>query len=144
MDLTAELIRVRSVIRVTGIRHTAWTMRQRLARVGLLTVLLAPIPLLAEEAGDGEKLFMDNCAECHQPDGRGLRGVYPSLVASEIVRGSGVDVALQLIIGRGEMPSFAGALTAAEMAQLINFIRSTWTDSKEAISADTVATLLAQ
>ena len=93
----------------------------------------------------GQRLFLDNCAECHQRNGRGLNGVYPSLVSSEVVRGSGVDVALQLIIGRGEMPSFAGAMGAAEMADLINYVRNAWGnegDAIDAIDAATVARLM--
>ena len=119
-------------------------LRSGIATIGLLFLSFAAGDAISEEAELGEQLFMDNCAECHQPDGRGLAGIYPSLRASEIVRGSGVDVALQLIIGRGEMPSFAGALSAAEMAQLINYVRGTFSGVKETISADTVAALLAQ
>ena len=115
-----------------------------IATIGLLFLFFAARVAISEEAELGEQLFMDNCAECHQPDGHGLAGIYPSLRASEIVRGSGVDVALQLIIGRGEMPSFAGALTTAEMAKLINYVRGTFSGSEETISADTVAALLAQ
>ena len=57
---------------------------------------------------NGERLFLENCAECHQEDGEGIPNIYPSLADSELVLGSGADVALVLIIGRGEMPSFNG------------------------------------
>lgn len=50
----------------------------------------------------GEKLFLNNCAECHQRDGKGLPNIYPALAGNEVVRGSGVDVALVMLIGRGE------------------------------------------
>lgn len=118
--------------------------QQRLVRLcALLLSLSAASPsCVAEQAEAGERLFLDNCAECHQPNGKGIRGVYPSLAASEIVRGSGADVALQLIIGRGEMPSFAGALSAAEMATLINFVRNAWGNSGEPISEEAVAGLM--
>lgn len=115
-----------------------------IATIGLLFLYFAAGVAISEEAKLGEQLFMDSCAECHQPDGYGLAGIYPSLRASEIVRGSGVDVALQLIIGRGEMPSFAGALSAAEMAQLINYVRGTFSGAEETISAESVAALIAQ
>ena len=90
----------------------------------------------------GQRLFLDNCAECHQRNGRGIEGIYPSLASSEVVSGSGVDVALQLIIGRGEMPSFAGAMGAAEMADLINYVRNAWGNEGDAIDAATVARLM--
>jgi len=119
-------------------------LRSGIATIGLLFLLFAAGVAASEEAELGEQLFMDNCAECHQPDGHGLAGIYPSLRASEIVRGSGVDVALQLIIGRGEMPSFAEALSAAEMAQLINYVRGVFIGATEKISAETVAALISQ
>ena len=125
-------------------RKTRATLRSGIATIGLLFLFFADGVAISEEAELGKQLFMDNCAECHQPDGHGLAGIYPSLRASEIVRGSGVDVALQLIIGRGEMPSFAGALSAAEMAKLINYVRVTFSGAEETISADTVTALIAQ
>lgn len=82
-----------------------------------------------------EQLFAENCAVCHQLDGTGIPNVYPSLVTSEVVRGSGVDVALVLLIGRGEMPSFKGSLTPEEMASIINFIRSSWANATNEISS---------
>ena len=90
----------------------------------------------------GRALFLDNCAECHQSNGRGLKGIYPSLAGSEVVRGSGADVALQLIIGRGEMPSFSGAMTPQDMADVINYVRNAWGNEGDAIDAGAIERLL--
>ena len=123
------------------------------------TVMLRPIPVTprlplailfalaalacgsasAQEAG--EQLFLNNCAECHQRDGRGLDNIYPALAGSEVVLGSAVDVALVLLIGRGEMPSFAGAISNEDMAGVINYVRNAWGNSGTAISAETIAKL---
>ena len=89
----------------------------------------------------GEQLFHANCAECHQHDGRGLPNVYPALAGNETVLGSGADVALVLIIGRGEMPSFSGALSSAEMAAIINYVRNSWGNSGALISAEAIDAL---
>ena len=89
----------------------------------------------------GEALFLANCAECHQRDGQGLANIYPALDGSEVVRGSGIDVALVLIIGRGEMPSFKGALSAEEMAAVINYVRNAWSNEGEAVSAEAIEKL---
>ncbi len=94
---------------------------------------------LAQESG--QQLFLNNCAECHQRDGKGIPNIYPALADSEVVRGSAVDVALVLIIGRGEMPSFDGSLSHEEMASLINYVRNAWGNSGEPISALTIAKL---
>jgi len=90
----------------------------------------------------GRVLFLDNCAECHQSNGRGLKGIYPSLASSEVVRGSGTDVALQLIIGRGEMPSFAGAMSPQDMADVVTYVRNAWGNKGDAIDAISIERLL--
>lgn len=90
---------------------------------------------------NGENLFRANCAECHRQNGQGLPNVYPALAGNETVLGSGADVALVLIIGRGEMPSFAGALSSAEMAAIINYVRNSWGNSGELIDAELIEAL---
>jgi len=94
-----------------------------------------------EVFAEGEALFLANCAECHQQDGQGMPNVYPALAGNETVRGSGADVALVLIIGRGEMPSFAGALSDQEMAEVINYVRNSWGNVGTPITAENVAAL---
>ncbi len=103
-----------------------------------LAACASPDPL----AGlDGQRLFFDNCAECHQVNGLGIPNVYPALDGNETVNGSGADVALVLIIGRGEMPSFRGALGSAEMAAVINYVRNAWNNSGAPISAAEIEAL---
>ncbi|PCJ23440.1 MAG: cytochrome C [SAR86 cluster bacterium] len=92
-------------------------------------------------AESGEQLFLNNCAECHQRDGRGIKNIYPSLATSEIVSGSGVDVALVMLIGRGEMPSFAGSISNEDMAAIINYVRNSWGNEGERISATAISEL---
>ena len=111
-----------------------------------LSLVLAR-PTTAEELADGLNLFINNCSECHQRDGQGIEGIYPALVGSEIVTGSGIDIAQVLIIGRGEMPSFAGAMTPRDMAQIINYIRHAWSNGENLktnvdISAESISQLL--
>ena len=86
----------------------------------------------------GERLFLENCAECHQEDGKGIPNIYPSLADNELVLGSGADVALVLIIGRGEMPSFNGVFTDEEMAYVVNYIRSVFGNINKPISTQTI------
>ena len=70
-----------------------------------------------------------------------MPNIYPALVGNETVQGSGVDVALVLIIGRGEMPSFAGAMPSEEMAAIINYVRNAWGNSGDMISASDIDAL---
>lgn len=97
---------------------------------------------LVTAESNGERLFLENCAECHQADGQGIPNIYPALSGNEVVQGSGVDVALVLIIGRGEMPSFSGAIPSEDMAAIINYVRNAWTNSGDLIDATTIESLL--
>lgn len=89
----------------------------------------------------GQRLFLENCAECHQEDGMGIPNIYPALAGNELVQGSGVDVALVLIIGRGEMPSFSGAISNEDMASIINYVRNAFGNEGELISPETIKQL---
>ena len=134
-----EILRLRSATRrTTAVKITI----TKFPETCLPWLLLIAVASLASCSGpgpaaelDGERLFFDNCAECHRADGQGIPNVYPALDGSEIVSGSGADVALVLIIGRGEMPSFRGALSSAEMAAVVNYVRNAWSNSGEAITA---------
>jgi len=94
-----------------------------------------------DDSRASETLFLENCAVCHQRDGMGIPDVYPSLVRSEVVRGSAVDVALVLLIGRGEMPSFKGVLSSDDMASIINYVRTTFGKQSDTISPERIAAL---
>lgn len=123
-------------------RQSKFASKRQLT-TALLALAIGPTLGSAEErVAPGEQLFRDNCAECHQPDGMGIAGIYPALATSEVVRGSGVDVALQLIIGRGEMPSFSAALRPHEMAAVINYVRNAWGNKGNSISVEEIAALL--
>jgi mono/diheme cytochrome c family protein len=46
-----------------------------------------------------------------------------------------------MLIGRGEMPSFAGAISHEDMASIINYVRNAWGNSGEEISAQRIENL---
>lgn len=106
----------------------------------LCLVSLLPRQGLGQEIS-AEKLFLENCAECHQPNGQGIPNVYPALAGNSLVKGSAVDVALVLLIGRGEMPSFAGMIPNSEIAAIINYVRSAWGNEGTVITEETIAKL---
>ncbi len=113
--------------------------------IGYAACLFSALSFLPQYAAaqdmSGEKLFLENCAECHQTNGHGIRNVYPSLADSRLVKGSAVDVALVLLIGRGEMPSFAGMIPNVEIAAIINYVRNAWGNEGSLITEETVAEL---
>jgi len=115
--------------------------QSKLIRISLIFSAFVFCSSIAGAQDEGEQLFLNNCAECHQRDGNGIPNIYPALAGSEVVRGSGVDVALVMLIGRGEMPSFAGAVSYEDMASIINYVRNAWGNSGEGISAQRIANL---
>jgi mono/diheme cytochrome c family protein len=46
-----------------------------------------------------------------------------------------------MLIGRGEMPSFADAITYEDMASIINYVRNAWGNNGKEISAQKISDL---
>lgn len=98
---------------------------------------------------DGGQVFTAKCAACHQATGLGIPGVFPPLAGSEWVRGSDkvlVQIPLHGISGtlqvkgasyHGTMPSF-NTLSDAEIAAVLTYVRSHFTNSASAVSPATV------
>ena len=65
--------------------------------------------------GIGERLFVNNCAQCHGSDGRGSKG-FPNLTDSDWLGGTGMDYVKKVIAeGRqGVMPPMAAAVGSGE------------------------------
>jgi len=118
-----------------------YLMKKYRFHLTLLSLIAIAQSAQANESIGGETLFAQNCAECHQTNGKGITDIYPSLAGSEVVKGSGIDVALVLLIGRGEMPSFAGAISDEDMAKIINYVRNSWGNEGELITAKMIGTL---
>lgn len=81
----------------------------------------------------GAKLYVDNCIACHQDKGAGMAGAIPPLAGNPAVLASGpgdvVRVVLQGIAATGKfgaMPGFAGALSDRDVADLANYVRTSW------------------
>jgi mono/diheme cytochrome c family protein len=101
----------------------------------------------------GALLYLDNCAACHRPDGRGYEGVSPSLAGNPVVEAENplslVSVVLlgsktsrtQATPAQFSMPAFAWRLTDQDAADIVSFIRSSWGNDATPIEAPTVAAL---
>jgi len=74
----------------------------------------------------GERLFMNNCAQCHASDAKGSRG-FPNLTDSDwIYGGSPEKIHETLVAGRiGMMPPMAAAVgTAEDVKNVANYVLS--------------------
>ena len=90
-------------------------------------------PLSADEQkrfDAGKEVFTNLCAGCHQADGQGKEKVAPSLVTSKYVQAN-PQVLIRILVGGKEgpvglMPPLAGALSDAQIAAALTYIRREW------------------
>ena len=81
----------------------------------------------------GAALYLDNCGGCHQALGRGIPGVLPPLAGNGVVVAADPGNILKVVDGgiaaRGgyiPMPSFKDQLTDEQVADIANYIRTSW------------------
>ena len=93
----------------------------------------------------GEQIYIARCAACHQPNGAGLTGVFPSLIGSPIIKGP-VEGHLNIVLNGKSgtaMQAFAKQLSAQEIAAVITFERNAWgNNSGDVIQAADIGNFL--
>ena len=110
-----------------------WDTEQAKARVAMAPVYAKfsamPAAELAKDAqamGIGERLFVNNCAQCHGSDAHGSKG-FPNLTDSDWLGGSGPDyIAKTISAGRvGMMPPMGAAVGSPEdVKNVANYVLS--------------------
>ena len=129
----------------------------KVAAVGAALLLLAPVAIAARPdpaaQADGQRVYSQTCSACHQPTGLGLTGAFPPLAGSEWVQGDKgrlVRIVLHGITGpvtvageeyEGMMPPWGGALGDPEIAAVATYIRSSWGNKGDAVTAAEVAAI---
>jgi mono/diheme cytochrome c family protein len=105
------------------------TFAHRLAALTL--VAAAAAPALAS-AATPQALYMDNCSACHQANGKGVKGAFPSLAGSPLVQGDAKAVT-------AVVPAFKDDLNDADLAAILTYVRSSWGNTAAAVAAKDVA-----
>jgi mono/diheme cytochrome c family protein len=107
------------------------------------------------QADRGKKIFLANCAVCHQPNGLGAASQgYPPLAGSEIVNGGSKRVAGIVLkgltgpitvkgvqFGTAVMQPWDKVLTDAKIADVITYIRQEWGNKGGPVSKEGIAAL---
>ena len=103
-----------------------------------------------KQASPGEMVYEMACLPCHQPEGKGLPGVYPPLAGSEWVRSDAsrlikivlhgltgpLTVAGQNFGGPGAVPMPAmGGLSDEQIADVLTFVRATFGPRADSVKA---------
>jgi len=106
---------------------------------------------VTHNADTGRDLYIANCSACHQAGGEGLPGVVPPLRGSGVVNKDDAGKHIQVILNgmqgaraggvvyAAAMPKFAGALSDAEITDIINYERSSWGNHGVPVTAAQVA-----
>jgi len=92
---------------------------------------------------DGATLYRAICQGCHMPDARGAEGAgrYPALAANAKLASAPYPV-LTVLNGRRGMPVLGGYLSDAQVAEVVNFVRSHFGNSyADVVTAADVAKL---
>ena len=83
-------------------------------------------------------MYLNSCAACHRPDGRGYERVFPALAGNPVVEAQNADSVVSIILrgsqtprtaqtpARFTMPGFAWRLSDVQVMQVTNFVRSSW------------------
>ena len=83
---------------------------------------------MAELMETGERVYMQQCATCHQANGRGIPPAFPSLVGTGMSVGSLVEHTNIVLHGKAgtAMQAFGAQLNPAELAAVITYERNAW------------------
>lgn len=104
-----------------------------------------------EDEANGALLYANNCQSCHQADGQGLPGAFPSLVNSSVVSGNDLELYVEIIMNgydaRPEyaaMPGIGGMMefSAAEVAAIINYERTSWGNGGNTVTEGEVQAIM--
>ncbi len=89
--------------------------------------------LTPEANAHAVKLYASHCAACHQKTGEGMKGKVPPLAGNPAVEATDPYNVLSVVLegvparnGYFAMPSFAAMLTDQDIADLANYVRTTW------------------
>jgi len=97
----------------------------------------------------GALLYVEYCQVCHRADGKGVPRIFPALDGNSAVYSRYPDSVLQITLSGGRMPdtrhdrmAFSmpafDTLADADIAEVVNFIRNSWTNQASEVTVDDV------
>jgi mono/diheme cytochrome c family protein len=98
----------------------------------------------------GAAVYNGFCARCHQAQGVGVRDVYPALAGNPSVLTKDTTSLMRIVLEGGaspatrsgppptEMPGFAQILNDQQVAQVLTYVRTSWGNDADPVSANDV------
>jgi cbb3-type cytochrome c oxidase subunit III len=125
--------------------RSAWHNSAPAVSADQVAAARAPVSL------SGEALFAAHCATCHQSSGQGT-GAYPPLAGNSVVAAGDPSAMIAVIVnGRtgplnvngksynGQMPTWKGQLSNADIAAVATYVRSAWGNGATPVTEQQVA-----
>lgn len=110
----------------------------------------ANVPQGVDTEHPGYALFSEQCARCHQENGKGVTGVYPPLVDSDFANGD-PTIPIRIVLHgfqggierggttiNGLMTPFSALLSDQEIADILSFVRTSWGNTADEIYPEDV------
>ena len=106
-----------------------------------------------DDSKPGAAVYIDNCAACHRTDGHGYTRVFPALAGNPVLQSDDATSLIHIVLKGGTlpathtapstftMPAFAWRLSDQEVADVVNFIRTSWGNQGSKVKAGDVADL---
>jgi cbb3-type cytochrome c oxidase subunit III len=111
--------------------------------------------IAAATEANGKAIFVQKCSACHAATGLGT-GPYPPLAGNPdvnaadtaglittVLNGRTGPIVVNGVTYSGTMPTWRGQLTNAEIAAVLSYVRSAWTNKAAAVSEGQVAAVQA-
>ena len=110
-----------------------------------------------DDQKSGASEYVDSCAACHKTDGTGYKRFFPQLQGNPVVLAEDPTSLIHIILTGARLPGVAGAPSAITMpafgwrmndqqvANLVNFVRSSWGNTQSTtVTASDVAKIRQQ
>jgi mono/diheme cytochrome c family protein len=99
----------------------------------------------------GAAVYRDSCMGCHRSDGKGYTRVFPALGGNPVVQGADATSLIHVVLSGNTlpgirtapssftMPPFGWRLSDQEVADVSNFVRSSWGNTGRVVTLEQVA-----
>ena len=106
-----------------------------------------------DDSKRGAAVYIDNCAACHRTDGHGYTRVFPALAGNPVLQSDDPTSLIHIVLKGGAlpathsapstftMPGFDWRLSDQEVADVVNFIRTSWGNKGGDVKAGDVKVL---
>ena len=115
--------------------YDAWVVEQE-AKQKAIAEAASGTKTKDELMAQGQKIYSNNCASCHQTTGAGLPGVFPAITGSSIVNDSDTAAHLNIVLNGkagSAMQAYGKQLNDGDIASVITYQRNALGNSEGTI-----------